>query len=76
MIRVENSNRDCHASAACAAYMMTRCRGRKYHPVGYVCEVVQLIPVYSTYSLGDNSLSACTQWDEDLIAEQDSDIIT
>ncbi len=40
------------------------------------CEVVQLISASSNYSLGDNCLSICSQSDEDLIAEQDSDITT
>ncbi len=37
---------------------------------------MQLISVSSSYSLGENCLSICAQWDEDLIAKQDSDIIT
>ncbi len=45
-----------------AVYIRTRCWGRKWHPVGYGCEVVQFISVSSSYSLGDNCLSVCTQW--------------
>ncbi len=40
------------------------------------CEVVQLISVSSSFSLGDNCLGVCIQWCEDLIAEQDNDSIT
>ncbi len=37
--------------------------------------MVQLTSVSSNYGLGENCLNVCTQWGEDLVAEQDSDSI-